>query len=33
MVSFTDTGYAEAKRQGEAHDKILDEIVLKEGME
>ena len=31
MVSFTDTGYAEAKRQGEAHDKILDEIVQKEG--
>ena len=33
MVSFTDTGYAEAKRQGEAHDKILDEIVQKEGHE
>ncbi len=31
MVSFTDTGYAEAKRQGEAHDKILDLIVQKEG--
>ena len=31
MVSFTDTGYAEAKRQGEAHDKILDDIVRKEG--
>ncbi len=31
MVSFTETPYAEAKMVGEAHDKILDTIVRKEG--
>jgi len=31
MVSFTETPYAEAKSQGEAHDKILDTIVRSEG--
>jgi kynurenine 3-monooxygenase len=33
MVSFTDTAYAEAKRVGEAHDKVLDLIVKNEGHE
>jgi kynurenine 3-monooxygenase len=33
MVSFTDIPYADAQMMGEAHDKILDRIVQKEGRE